>query len=104
VYTYLRTVTAAVEIRYDPVLTAAIIPEDKVFVESFFAIPDEEIEAKVHVQSPWLLRLELDRARMIDRELTMACGQAALQKASKPIPLSFGAKTIWKSLSFGAMY
>jgi DNA-directed RNA polymerase II subunit RPB1 len=71
-YTSLRTVTAAVEIWYDPVPTATIIPEDEVFVESFFAIPDEEIEAKLHLQSPWLLRLELDRAKMIDRKLTMA--------------------------------
>ena len=41
-------------------------------MESFFAIPDEEIEGKLHLQSPWLLRLELDRAKMIDRKLTMA--------------------------------
>jgi DNA-directed RNA polymerase II subunit RPB1 len=51
-YTSLRTVTAAIEIWYDPVPTATIIPEDEVFVESFFAIPDEEIEAKLHLQSP----------------------------------------------------
>ena len=37
-YTSLRTVTAAVEIWYDPVPTETIIPEDEVFVESFFAI------------------------------------------------------------------
>jgi DNA-directed RNA polymerase II subunit RPB1 len=42
-------------------------------VESFFAIPDEEIESKLHLQSPWLLCLELDRAKakMDDRKLTM---------------------------------
>lgn len=70
-YTSLRTVTAAVEIWYDPNPTSTIIEEDSVFVESFFAIPDEEIESKLHLQSPWLLRLELDRAKMIDRKLTM---------------------------------
>ncbi|KAF8907622.1 hypothetical protein CPB84DRAFT_1813483 [Gymnopilus junonius] len=70
-YTSLRTVTAAVEIWYDPDPTSTIIEEDQVFVESFFAIPDEEIESKLHLQSPWLLRLELDRAKMIDRKLTM---------------------------------
>ncbi|KAF8737375.1 hypothetical protein AX14_012969 [Amanita brunnescens Koide BX004] len=70
-YTSLRTVTAAVEIWYDPDPTSTIIEEDQVFVESFFAIPDEEIETKLHLQSPWLLRLELDRAKMIDRKLTM---------------------------------
>ncbi|KAF8123520.1 DNA-directed RNA polymerase II [Boletus edulis] len=57
-YTSLRTVTAAIEI-------------DSVFVESFFTIPDDEIESKLHLQFPWLLRLVLDRARMIDRKLTM---------------------------------
>ena len=70
-YTSLRTVTAAVEIWYDPEPTSTIIEEDSIFVESFFAIPDEEIESKLHLQSPWLLRLELDRTKMIDRKLTM---------------------------------
>ncbi|KII94419.1 hypothetical protein PLICRDRAFT_36689 [Plicaturopsis crispa FD-325 SS-3] len=69
-YTSLRTVTAGVEIWYDPDPTSTIIEEDAVFVHSFFAIPDEEIESKLHLQSPWLLRLELDRAKMIDRKLT----------------------------------
>ena len=71
VYTSLRTVTAAVEIWYDPDPSSTIIEDDSVFVESFFAIPDEEIDSKLHLQSPWLLRLELDRAKMIDRKLTM---------------------------------
>ncbi|KAI0063081.1 beta and beta-prime subunits of DNA dependent RNA-polymerase [Artomyces pyxidatus] len=70
-YTSLRTVTAAVEIWYDPDPTSTIIEEDQVFVEAFFAIPDEEAESKLHLQSPWLLRLELDRAKMIDRKLSM---------------------------------
>ncbi|KIY45807.1 beta and beta-prime subunits of DNA dependent RNA-polymerase [Fistulina hepatica ATCC 64428] len=71
-YTSLRTVTAAVEIWYDPDPTTTIIEEDQMFVESFFAIPDEEVERNIHLQSPWLLRLELDRAKMIDRKLDMA--------------------------------
>ncbi|KAL0955363.1 hypothetical protein HGRIS_001611 [Hohenbuehelia grisea] len=71
-YTSLRTVTGAVEIWYDPDPSSTIIEEDSVFVESFFAIPDEEVESKLHLQSPWLLRLELDRAKMIDCQLTMA--------------------------------
>ena len=70
-YTTLRTVTAAVEIWYDPDPSSTIIEEDSIFVESFFAIPDEDVESKLHLQSPWLLRLELDRAKMIDRKLTM---------------------------------
>ncbi|KAL5495827.1 RPO21_1 [Sanghuangporus weigelae] len=70
-YTSLRTVTAAVEIWYDPDPSTTIIEEDKEFVDAFFAIPDEEIEQNLHLQSPWLLRLELDRSKMLDRKLTM---------------------------------
>ncbi|KAJ7596384.1 DNA-directed RNA polymerase II, subunit 1 [Mycena floridula] len=70
-FTSLRTVTATVEIWYDPDPSSTIIEEDALFVESFFAIPDEEVESKMHLQSPWLLRLELDRAKMLDRKLEM---------------------------------
>ncbi|OJA07595.1 hypothetical protein AZE42_07470 [Rhizopogon vesiculosus] len=51
-YTSLHTVTAAVEIWYDLDPSSAIIEEDAVFVESFFAIPDEEMESKLHLQLP----------------------------------------------------
>ena len=60
------------EIWYDPDPSTTIIEEDKEFVDAFFAIPDEEIGAGLHLQSPWLLRLELDRSKMLDRKLTMS--------------------------------
>lgn len=65
-YTSLRTVTVAVEIRYNPVPTATIIPEDEAFVA------DEDIEAKLHPQSPRLLRLELNQMNTIDPKFIMA--------------------------------
>ncbi len=71
-HTTLQTVTSAVEVHYDPDPSATVIEEDKDFVEAFFAIPDEEVEASLERQSPWLLRLELDRAQMLDKNLTMA--------------------------------
>lgn len=71
-FTSLRTVTAAVEIWYDPDPSSTIIEEDQEWVELFFAIPDEDVESKLHLQSPWLLRLVLDRAQMLDRKLTMS--------------------------------
>lgn len=40
-YTSLHIVTAAVEVWYDPDPTLTVIEENKVFVGSFFAIPDE---------------------------------------------------------------
>ncbi|KAG2355588.1 RNA polymerase Rpb1, domain 7-domain-containing protein, partial [Suillus spraguei] len=70
-YISLHPVTTAVEIWYDPDPSSTIIEEDSVFVESFFAIPDKEIESKLHLQLLWLLRLELNYAKMIDRKLTM---------------------------------
>jgi len=70
-FTSLCTVTAAMEVWYDPNPSSTTNEEDAVFVESFFAIPDDEIESKLHLQSPWLLRLELDRPKMIDCKLKM---------------------------------
>ena len=71
-HTTLRTITASTEIIFDPDPSATIIDEDRDFVEAFFAIPDEEVESKLHRQSPWLLRLELDRAKMLDKKLEMS--------------------------------
>jgi DNA-directed RNA polymerase II subunit RPB1 len=72
-YSSLRTVTAAVDIRYDPNPSSAIIEEDTVFVESFFATPDDEIESKLHLQSPWLLHLDWYDGRV----RTRCCSRAS---------------------------
>ncbi|KAJ7924363.1 hypothetical protein B0H13DRAFT_1978078 [Mycena leptocephala] len=66
-FTSLRTVTSAVEIWYDPDPSSTLIEEDQGFVADFFAIPDEDIESKLHLQSPWLLRLELNRTKMVGK-------------------------------------
>jgi hypothetical protein len=66
-HTRLRDITASVEIFYDPKLDSTDIEEDQDFVDAFFAIPDEDIRLEMH--SPWLLRLELDRAKDSDNEL-----------------------------------
>ncbi|KAL2311876.1 DNA-directed RNA polymerase II subunit rpb1 [Schizosaccharomyces pombe] len=71
-HTTLSTVTSATEIHYDPDPQDTVIEEDKDFVEAFFAIPDEEVEENLYKQSPWLLRLELDRAKMLDKKLSMS--------------------------------
>jgi DNA-directed RNA polymerase II subunit RPB1 len=69
-YTCLRDITASVEIFYDPKLDSTDIEEDKDFVDAFFAIPDEDIRLELH--SPWLLRLELDRAKVLEGGHEMA--------------------------------
>ncbi|KAG2070066.1 hypothetical protein BDR04DRAFT_1019873, partial [Suillus decipiens] len=68
----LMSVLAAVEIWYDPDPSSTIIEEDSVFIESFFSIPDEEIESNLHLQLPWFLHLKLNHAKMIDHKLSMA--------------------------------
>ncbi|KAN0031933.1 hypothetical protein ACTFIV_005803 [Dictyostelium citrinum] len=69
-YTTLANVTSATEIYYDPDPQNTIISEDAEFVNSYFELPDEEID--VHSMSPWLLRIELDRGMVTDKKLTMA--------------------------------
>ena len=71
-HTSLKTVTSVTEIYYDPDPRSTVIADDVDIVESYFSIPDEQVEATLYMQSPWLLRLELDRAKMLDRQLTMS--------------------------------
>ncbi|KAJ7442205.1 hypothetical protein B0H11DRAFT_2348601 [Mycena galericulata] len=80
-YTSLRTVTSAVEIWYDPDPSSTLIEEDVGFVEDFFAIPDEDVESKLHLQSPWLLRLELNRTMV--GKLTCITSPAACREFQK---------------------
>ena len=78
-HTTLQTITSAIEIHYDPDPASTLIHDDKDFVDAFFAIPDEEVEQTLEHQSPWLLRLALDRAQMLDKNLTMAEVAAKIQ-------------------------
>jgi RNA polymerase Rpb1 len=71
-YTSLCTVTAAVEIWYDPDPQSTIIEEDQVFVEAFFAIPNKEMEQQLHTYSLhgfFIWRWAV--LKMIDCKLTM---------------------------------
>ncbi|KAG7904960.1 hypothetical protein KL907_003176 [Ogataea polymorpha] len=71
-HTTLKNVTASTEIYYDPDPRSTVVEDDIDTVEAYFAIPDEKVEETIHKQSPWLLRLELDRAKMLDKQLTMS--------------------------------
>ncbi|WVZ51464.1 hypothetical protein U9M48_002610 [Paspalum notatum var. saurae] len=70
-YTTLRSVTHATEVWYDPDPMGTIIDEDVEFVQSYYEMPDEDID--LHKISPWLLRIELNREMMVDKKLSMAC-------------------------------
>ncbi|KAI3324479.1 DNA-directed RNA polymerase II subunit RPB1 [Xylariaceae sp. AK1471] len=69
-HTNLRSVTAVTEIYYDPVIDSTTIPEDIDMVESYFLIPDET-GPPIEKQSRWLLRIVLDRQKMLDKGLSI---------------------------------
>ncbi|ODV89296.1 hypothetical protein CANCADRAFT_65867 [Tortispora caseinolytica NRRL Y-17796] len=80
-HTNLVDVTAKTQIVYDPDPKSTVIQEDLDTVESFFDIYDEAVESKLYMHSPWLLRLELDRAKMLDKQLTMSQVAEKIQQA-----------------------
>jgi DNA-directed RNA polymerase II subunit RPB1 len=68
-YTILRSVTVRTQIIYDPDPVSTVVEEDKEFVEIYYEMPEDEIDTSK--MSPWLLRIELKREAMADKELTM---------------------------------
>ncbi|KAK0657586.1 hypothetical protein B0T16DRAFT_317105 [Cercophora newfieldiana] len=81
-HTSLRSVTAVTEIYYDPDITATNIPEDYDMVESYFLIPDST-ENSIEDQSRWLLRITLDRQKMLDKGLRVEDVAHAIKLAYK---------------------
>ena len=67
-HTNLRSVTYSTEIYHDPDIMNTSIPQDYDMVESYFVIPEDTHDAPEN-QSRWLLRLILDRQKMLDKGL-----------------------------------
>jgi DNA-directed RNA polymerase II subunit RPB1 len=67
-HTNLRSVMQATEIYHDPEIQSTEIADDLDMVESFFIIPEEHHDS-LDNQSRWLLRLILDRQKMLDKGL-----------------------------------
>ena len=68
-YTTLGAVTETCAVYYDPDPVRTIIEEDSELVESYFEMPDEGIQ--IDKMSQWLLRIELNKIAMIDKNITM---------------------------------
>jgi hypothetical protein len=51
------------------VLQTTVIEEDREFVHSYFDMPDEDFP--INRQSPWLLRITLNRDLMVDKKLSL---------------------------------
>ena len=67
-HTTLRTLCDATEIYYDPDVKSTVIPADQDMVEAYFVIPDET-EEELEFHSKWLLRLVLNRQKMLDKSM-----------------------------------
>lgn len=81
-HTSLRSVTAVTEIYYDPDITATNIPEDFDMVDSYFLVSDQS-DSSVDNQSRWLLRITLDRQKMLDKGLRVSDVAQAIKQAYK---------------------
>ncbi|KAG4071920.1 hypothetical protein HA402_006081 [Bradysia odoriphaga] len=63
----LRSVVANTAIYYDPDIYRTVVVEDQEFINMYNSMPDFD-PARL---SPWLLRMELDRKKMTDKNLTL---------------------------------
>lgn len=53
--------------RYDPDPQATVIEEDMDLVDAYLLVPEADFQPEQ--QSPWLLRIELDKMMMLDKRL-----------------------------------
>ena len=70
-FTTLKQLTAATEIWYDPNPTEPENEDDREIVQDFLDIEGEEFIQKMENLSPWLLRIELNRKLLDDREMLL---------------------------------
>jgi DNA-directed RNA polymerase II subunit RPB1 len=68
-HTTLRSLTQAVELYYDPDIMSTVIEADADMVESYFIIPEDD--GDLSAQSKWLLRIILDRKKLLDKNISI---------------------------------
>merc|ERR1711966_239018 len=69
-YTVLGDVTKLTEIYYDPNPVDTVVAKDREFVKEYYEI-GEETEDDLRRLSPWVLRIELNPAVMVDKKIKM---------------------------------
>ncbi|EUC33479.1 hypothetical protein COCVIDRAFT_111692 [Bipolaris victoriae FI3] len=80
--TTLRSLTQAVELYYDPDITSTLVEDDQDMVESYFILPDED--EVIESQSKWLLRIILDRKKLLDKSITIGEVAGKIKEEFKP--------------------
>ncbi|EJK46059.1 hypothetical protein THAOC_35301 [Thalassiosira oceanica] len=69
-YTVLGDVTKLTEIYYDPDPMNTIVEQDREFVKDYYEM-GEETQEDLSRLSPWVLRIELNQAVMVDKKIKM---------------------------------
>ena len=69
-YTTLRKVVRSTSIYFDPDPTVTVVAEDRELVEDWMA--DEEDAQSLARLSPWVLRFEFDKRRLLDKRLELS--------------------------------
>jgi DNA-directed RNA polymerase II subunit RPB1 len=67
--TTLRNLTQSVELYYDPDIQSTLVEADQDMVESYFIVPEED--EVIESQSKWLLRVILDRKKLLDKNISI---------------------------------
>lgn len=80
--TTLRSLTASVELYYDPDIQSTLIEADQDMVESYFIVPEED--EVIESQSKWLLRVILDRKKLLDKNIGIAEVAGRIKEEFKP--------------------
>jgi DNA-directed RNA polymerase II subunit RPB1 len=80
--TTLRSLTHAVELYYDPEIKSTLIEQDEDMVESYYAFGDDD--DNIAAQSKWLLRIVLDRKKLLDRDITINEVSNTIKEEFKP--------------------
>ncbi|OCK95282.1 DNA-directed RNA polymerase II subunit RPB1 [Cenococcum geophilum 1.58] len=81
-HTTLRSLAETCELYYDPDVQATVIDSDVDMVESYFIIPEDN--ADTERQSKWLLRIILDRRKLLDKSITVADVAAKIKEEFAP--------------------
>ncbi|KAF2128057.1 beta and beta-prime subunits of DNA dependent RNA-polymerase [Dothidotthia symphoricarpi CBS 119687] len=80
--TTLRSLTHSVELFYDPEIQSTSIEADEDMVESYFIIPEED--EVIESQSKWLLRIILDRKKLLDKSISIGEVAGRIKEEFKP--------------------
>lgn len=77
--TYIKNILISSEIYYEPTRNLSTIEDDQKFLDTYTKFSDLNSEC-VNIVSPWVLRLELDRAKMLEIGITTLHINTALKK------------------------